>query len=119
MLFALTLSFAESAVASVCAESMMNTAAASSDGMAAMPDMPAEHDCAGKHSHDGESGQEPAAECPFAPAGAANGCTFSASIPASAVVEPVPNADRIRAAVAADTEPHSFLASSLFHPPKP
>lgn len=119
-LVAMTASFSQAVLASVCA---------SPAAMAAMPDMAmsmvgAENDdSSGEHQMpcdwmghtdgSGENGQH----CPLTPT-AIQGCTATASAPATALVVDLSTAQSARHRVLDSVEPELLLTDVLYHPPR-
>lgn len=107
----LVLSLAEGAWASMCTPGMEGaTSAAASHEMPHGPGcMPGHHD---------EQDRQNAPDCPFSPAGAAQGCVVAASLPATPAPGVTPSPEGAERFIAPETEPHLLLGSALFHPPK-
>jgi len=108
----LVLSLVEGAWASTCAPAV-EMRAAPAEASHPMP-----HGADHIPGHRDGRGHHDAPDCPFSPAGAAQGCVLGPSLPA----EPAPGLALTPEApdlyIAAETEPHLLLSSSLFHPPK-
>lgn len=119
-LVAMTASFSQAVLASVCASPAM---------MAAMPDMAmsgvgaesgdasGEHqtpcDWTGHTDGSGENGQH----CPLTPT-ATQGCTATASAPATALAVDLSEAQSARHRVLDSVEPELLLADAPYHPPR-
>lgn len=108
----LALSLVEGAWAVMCApglETRATSAAAAHPASHGGEQMPGHGD---GHDHPG------APDCPFSPAGAAQGCVLGASLPAEFAPGLALTPEAPDLYIAAETEPHLLLSSSLFHPPK-
>lgn len=121
------LSLAETVWASACSPTMEEAVGSASTGsmddMQPMhepsgSDLPAGHDCMPGHAHEPTHDNESGSSCPFAPAGAAQGCAATASLPAAVAtpVLPVPLYLALRSSIL--SVPHLISAASIFHPPK-
>lgn len=119
-LVAMTASFSQVVLASVCA---------SPAAMAAMPDMAMSMvgadsgDSSGEHQmpcdwmgHTDGSGENDQ-HCPLTPT-ATQGCTATASAPATALVVDLSTAQSARQVVLDSIEPELLLADALYHPPR-
>lgn len=119
-LVAITASFSQAVLASVCA---------SPAAMAAMPDMAMSMvgadsgDSSGEHQmpcdwlgHSDGSGENDQ-HCPLTPT-ATQGCTATASAPATALVVDLSTAQSARHVVLDSIEPELLLADALYHPPR-
>ena len=112
LLAAITFSFVESAAAAMCPPM---TEMSDMNGMQDTAGSPAQQGAAGEHGS--EQDEHPGGDCPFAPAGAAQGCA-SASLPASGLDPLASPAAAAADLIDTETEPHLFLTSLVFHPPK-
>lgn len=109
----LVLSLAEGVRASTCTPEMEMSAPSA----AASHEMPHDPDCMHGH-HDGQDRKDAPDDCPFSPAGTAQGCVVAASLPAASAPGLAPSPEGAELFIASGTEPHLLLGSALFHPPK-
>lgn len=108
----LVVSLAEGAWASTCTPAMEMSAASG----ATSQEMPHGSDCMpGPHD---EQDRQGVPDCPFGPAGMAQGCVLAASLPAGSAVGVTPSPEGAELFIAFETEPHLRLGSTVFHPPK-
>lgn len=119
-LVAMTASFSQAVLASVCAspaamaampDMAMSMVGADSGDSSGEPQMPC--DWMGHTDGSGENGEH----CPLTPT-ATQGCTATASAPASALVVDLSTARSARQVVLDSIEPELLLADALYHPPR-
>ncbi|HUF51826.1 MAG TPA: hypothetical protein VMN60_13450 [Longimicrobiales bacterium] len=87
-------------------------------GMDGMDGMPRDHDCMPGHPHDRSQGGDDGIPCPFAPAGAAQGCAASASLPGSGATVAQLTLSDVIILPSGESTPHLLQTASIFHPPK-
>ena len=115
-LLALSLSFVEAGLTSVCAA--MPDMAMDATDMAAAPAVQHGHAMAGGSTSGSTDGSGDPQECPYGPAATAQGCPVAASLPSSAV-DMADTSTQRTAIVPLDAASHgAFLPDGLFHPPR-